>query len=150
MYQSPIEIITKKMRTQFEDNVFKAIQDYGIVVDKDELIKALKYDRDQYEKGYRDGLFLRGELIAGANDWISVEERLPEIEGDARTWGELKIRKSVRVLCACVQKSGKTFVKEGYCEVWGDSQRAYWKIPGSIDKVTHWMPLPEAPKGGAE
>ena len=84
--------------------------------------------------------------------WISVDERLPEIEGDARTWGELKIRKSVRVLCACVQKSGKTFVKEGYCEVWGDSQRAYWKIPGSIDKVTHWMPLPEAPKmkGGAE
>jgi hypothetical protein len=85
-------------------------------------------------------------------EWISVDERLPEIEGDARTWGELKIRKSVRVLCACVQKSGKTFVKEGYCEVWGDSQRAYWKIPGSIDKVTHWMPLPEAPKmkGGAE
>ena len=85
-------------------------------------------------------------------EWISVDERLPEIEGDARTWGELKIRKSVRVLCACVQKSGKTFVKEGYCEVWGDSQRSYWKIPGSIDKVTHWMPLPEPPKmkGGAE
>ena len=80
-------------------------------------------------------------------EWISVEERLPEIEGDAGTWGELKIRKSVRVLCACVQKSGKTFVKEGYCEVWGDSQRAYWKIPGSIDKVTHWMPLPMPPKG---
>lgn len=79
-------------------------------------------------------------------EWISVDERLPEIEGDARTWGELKIRKSVRVLCACVQKSGKTFVKEGYCEVWGDSQRAYWKIPGSIDKVTHWMPLPMPPK----
>lgn len=86
------------------------------------------------------------------SEWISVEERLPEIEGDARTWGELKIRKSVRVLCACVQKSGKTFVKEGYCEVWGDSQRAYWKIPGSIDKVTHWMPLPWPSKmeGGAE
>jgi hypothetical protein len=79
-------------------------------------------------------------------EWISVKDRLPEIEGDARTWGELKIRKSVRVLCACKQKSGKTLVKEGYCEVWGDSQRPYWKIPGSIDKVTHWMPLPEAPK----
>lgn len=90
-----------------------------------------------YEQGYRK-----------QSKWISVEERLPEIEGDARTWGELKIRKSVRVLCACVQKSGKTFVKEGYCEVWGE--RAYWRIPGSIDKVTHWMPLPEAPKGGAE
>lgn len=96
------------------------------------------YAEQLYNTGYR------------RQEWISVDERLPKIEGDARTWGELKIRKSVRVLCACVQKSGKTFVKEGYCEVWGDSHRAYWKIPGSIDKVTHWMPLPEAPKGGAE
>lgn len=87
-------------------------------------------------------------------EWISVEDRLPEIECDTRTWGELKIRNSVRVLCTCKQKSGKILVKEGYCEVWGDSnsQRVYWKIPGSIDKVTHWMPLPEPPKmkGGRE
>ena len=79
-------------------------------------------------------------------EWISVEERLPETEGDARTWGELKIRKSVRVLCACRQKSGKVFVKEGYCELWGS--KVVWKIPGTVDSVTHWMPLPEAPKGG--
>ena len=83
-------------------------------------------------------------------EWISVEDRLPEIEGDARTWGELKIQKSVRVLCACKQKSGKVFVKEGYCELWGS--RVVWKIPGTVDSVTHWMPLPEAPKmkGGEE
>jgi hypothetical protein len=104
---------------------------------------------------FEEACILTDEIIETGyrkQKWISVDERLPEIEGDARTWGELKIRKSVRVLCACLQKSGKTFVKEGYCEVWGDSQRAYWKIPGSIDKVTHWMPLPEAPKmkGGAE
>ena len=61
MYQSPIEIITRQMRTQFEDNVFKAIQDYGIVVDKDELIKALQYDRGQYDKGYADGLLHRAD-----------------------------------------------------------------------------------------
>lgn len=28
----------------------------GIHVDKDELVKALNYDRHQYLKGYRDGL----------------------------------------------------------------------------------------------
>ena len=56
MYESPIEIITKQMRTQFEDNVFKVIQDQGIFVDKDELVKALQYDREQYQKGYADGL----------------------------------------------------------------------------------------------
>ena len=83
-------------------------------------------------------------------EWISVDERLPDLEGSARTWGDLRIQPSVRVLCACKQKSGKVFVKEGYCEMWGN--RVVWKIPGSIDSVTHWMPLPEAPKmkGGAE
>ena len=83
-------------------------------------------------------------------EWISVDERLPELTGDVRTWGDLKIKPSVRVLCTCVQKSGKTFVKEGFYEMWGS--RVAWKIPGSIDSVTHWMPLPEVPKmkGGAE
>lgn len=28
----------------------------GIDVDKNELIKALKYDRNQYSKGYKDGV----------------------------------------------------------------------------------------------
>ena len=117
MYQSPIEIITRQMRTQFEDNVFKAIQDYGIAVDKDELIKALQYDREQYEKGYRDGLLHR------VDEWISVEERLPE-NGTK---------------CLVYTNRGKwldkieiTHYNEGfyieYCE------------------VTHWMPLPEPPK----
>ena len=75
MYQSPIEIITRQMRTQFEDNVFKAIQDYGIVVDKEELLKALQYDRGQYEKGFADG------MLVSKDEWISVEERLPDKHG---------------------------------------------------------------------
>ena len=94
---------------------------------------------DLYNAGYRK-----------QSEWISVDERLPELEGGVRTWGDLRIQPSVRVLCACKQKNGKVFVKEGYCEMWGS--RVVWKIPGSIDSVTHWMPLPEAPKmkGGGE
>lgn len=57
-YDSPIEIV-KKMQEQYEmdvvNNVVKCVQSYGINVDKDELLKALKYDRQQYEKGYKDG-----------------------------------------------------------------------------------------------
>ena len=34
----------------------KVVLSYGIEVDKDELIKTLAYDREQYEKGYADGL----------------------------------------------------------------------------------------------
>lgn len=33
----------------------KAIRKVGVNVDKGELIKALQYDRNQYEKGYEDG-----------------------------------------------------------------------------------------------
>lgn len=56
MYKSPIDIILGEFELKFEDGICKAVRDVGIVVDKDELIKALKYDRDQYDKGYSDAL----------------------------------------------------------------------------------------------
>ena len=52
-----------------EDDVVKAVQSYGIVVDKKELLRALGYDRGQYDKGYEDGL--------NADKWIPCSERLP-------------------------------------------------------------------------
>ena len=54
-WKSPIEVVYNDVKSNFEDGVFKAIQRVQINVDKDELIKALQYDRDQYEKGYEDG-----------------------------------------------------------------------------------------------
>lgn len=81
------------------------------------------------------------ELIK-QSEWISVDEKLPELE-DGRNWGNHRPR-SIRVLCVCQQRSGKVFVKEGYYELF--SNRPCWRIPGSIDSVTHWMPLPEPPK----
>lgn len=42
---------------QDEENYICAIeQAIGYRVDKDELIKALQYDREQYDKGYKDGV----------------------------------------------------------------------------------------------
>lgn len=38
-----------------ENMVMKAIREVGVNVDKEELIKALQYDRNQYTKGYEDG-----------------------------------------------------------------------------------------------
>ena len=81
------------------------------------------------------------------SNWISVKDRLPEIDSTGRGWGDHRVSKSVRVLCACKQKSGKVFVKEGYYELWDYSQNPDWKIPGTINSVTHWMPLPEPPEG---
>ena len=55
MYQSPIEIIIGKMQTQIDDDIYRAVQNVGINVDRAELLNALKYDRGQYEKGFNDG-----------------------------------------------------------------------------------------------
>jgi hypothetical protein len=77
--------------------------------------------------------------------WIPVTERLPDVAIRHNSRWE-KSTESVRVLCVCKQKSGKRMVKEGCCKVYANGI-VYWAIPGAIDSVTHWMPLPEPPKG---
>ena len=54
MYESPIELVTAIQNT-VEDDVYKAILKTDVKVNKEELLKALRYDRDQYDKGYMDG-----------------------------------------------------------------------------------------------
>lgn len=54
-YQSPIDVIYGELQSKLEGDVLKVIQNYGITVNKDELLKALNYDRDQYHKGWSDG-----------------------------------------------------------------------------------------------
>ena len=53
-YQSPIEVIQTQMRNQIEGNIYQAVMNVGVNVDKEELLKALQYDREQYQKGYKD------------------------------------------------------------------------------------------------
>lgn len=55
MYKSPIDIIYGQMQTQMEGDILKAVMNTGINVDKEELIRALRYDRDQYDHGFADG-----------------------------------------------------------------------------------------------
>lgn len=51
-YKSPINIIQEKITTDFDNEVLKSVINVGIKVNKDELIKALEYDRNQYLQGY--------------------------------------------------------------------------------------------------
>lgn len=61
MYKSPIEMmqvadaIYRQQEEARNKAVYSAVLKYGISVDEGELIKALKYDRGQYKKGYDDG-----------------------------------------------------------------------------------------------
>lgn len=56
-YEPPISVdyITRELDKQFENDVLKVIASYNITVDADELVKALQYDRNQYEIGYKAG-----------------------------------------------------------------------------------------------
>lgn len=54
MYQSPIDVIVGQMNLRMENEICKAVQNVGVTVDKEELLKALQYDRGQYQKGYKD------------------------------------------------------------------------------------------------
>lgn len=62
MYESPIEKIfgditskIEKYKAREEERlIYKMSQEIGYNIDKKELIKALQYDRDQYNKGFRD------------------------------------------------------------------------------------------------
>ena len=53
---SEIKRITREINDKQEDAFVQVLKtDYGITVDKQELIKALSYSKEQYDKGYEDG-----------------------------------------------------------------------------------------------
>jgi hypothetical protein len=59
MYKSPIELlitdICNQVLEQQNEAIHQAVLHYVPNVDRDELVKALEYDRSQYEEGYMDG-----------------------------------------------------------------------------------------------
>ena len=63
-YEAPIEInieedipdLGSMAVSEIENMICSAVLKVGITVDKEELIKALRYDRGQYDKGYQDGI----------------------------------------------------------------------------------------------
>lgn len=59
MYESPIEKIYGDIQSQIikqdeEHLMYTVDQAIGYDIDKEELLKALQYDREQYNKGYGD------------------------------------------------------------------------------------------------
>ena len=77
----------------------------------------------------------RDAALAKVPKWISVEERLPENEGDY-----------------LVRKVHSYSDKDGYSQIdvciYCKMRDPEWIGCGNLCKVTHWMPLPESPKEG--
>lgn len=78
-YQSPITLRMSTERVLHdsdeakETGIVSVVQQMGVDIDKEELFKALRYDRKQYDIGYRDGLFA-GTL----STWNNMIEKVPK------------------------------------------------------------------------
>lgn len=129
-YQSPVEMLVGEMATRIENACNATIQQkLGFNIDKEELVKALQYDRHQYEKGYQDGKVETERL----NGWIPVNGRAPC--ETSNKW------------CVGVNSCGKMFAfKESLaCNPKSDT----WLIPTALfnaEEITHFMYLPEPPE----
>ena len=78
-YESPITRITeetiKRVIEGEEGYLMECVRNVGFNIDKEELRKALLYDRDQYEKGYSDGRMARDAEIVRCKEckWYRTE-----------------------------------------------------------------------------
>lgn len=56
MYSNPVHEFATKMNNDMEEQIMVEIARVRINVNKEELVKALQYDRDQYAKGWNDSI----------------------------------------------------------------------------------------------
>lgn len=65
-----VDEISNQLKKEQDDYIMECIHKIGFDVSKEELVKALNYDRQQYELGYSDR---QGEIIeiieSFAKDW---------------------------------------------------------------------------------
>lgn len=103
MYMPPIDITYSEMKEQVEDGIVRAVQSYGVKVDKEELIRALQYDRGQYEKGFHDG----------------------EVSRKSKTWA-LAMLAGARAIETNRRCAGATYVRDPFGENDGPQGLAYY------------------------
>ena len=90
-----------------------------------ELIESARYWGSNTSEEIADNLLDSGVTV---QEWVSVDERLPD-DND-------------RVIAFRPNESETSAYK--YCVMWG------WSVKVSLKHhigITHWMPLPEPPKG---
>lgn len=82
-YEPPILGAINQMVNNIQEQRDNAImvqirEQIGVNVDKNELIRALNYDRNQFNEGYRKGYRDATEKYEEADRWIPVSERVPD------------------------------------------------------------------------
>ena len=95
-----------------------------------------------------DGLIANGVTVQGDKDinapnkWISVKDRLPDLELSNVKTNDMDLLPCLCVIPHKAAKNGRYVTKLWYTgEGFVDGNNVY------CDEVTHWMPLPQPPKG---
>ena len=99
----------------------------GLIIDA----KRTDPETGSFTEYLADYLISNGVTV---QEWISVDDRLPECEGSYIVYTE----------------RGSIYANHFYTEkrfASGYVREAQWSKRGTVN-VTHWMPLPEPPKGG--
>lgn len=95
----------------------------------------IEYMHDPKIGGFGNWMFANGfnsGVWACTNNWISVKDRLPDKEGQYLCWfGKNTVIKGAAIAT--------------YLEMW----QAFGSLESleTYPNVTHWMPIPEGPKG---
>ena len=128
-YEPPIlgviNQVVNNIAEQRDNAIMVQIRDQiRVDVDKNELIRALNYDRNQFNEGYRKGYRDAKEKYEESDRWIPVSERLPEEMGTYLVTLEYK-------------EHGK-----GITTLWYHGKQIGWDLRVA-DVVIAWKPLPK-------
>ena len=116
-YISPIQKIEFPPVTEMEDDLIcKVSQMIGYEIDRHELVKALMYDRDQYNKGYADG--------KADAQWKLFEVTRPATTGFYLTYYNHRVNIS------------QWFISGNWYNAYGSN---------ITDKVIYWREFPDPP-----
>ena len=134
MYKSPITVLESFMddiMEQREGKIVAIVQSkIDVDVDKDELVRALQYDRDQYNAGYKDGK-------SDAMRWVCAADELPQGRGEVCKNVILHMDSGEVTVGWINESTGKVYRLDS----WDDCI-----IREPMSRVKHWMPLPELPE----
>ena len=112
----------------------KQIEEMAKVIDEyTEPLSVRDIHKADFSEKFAEALYNAGYRKQSEGEWISVDERLPSADEIRDEYGEL-------IPFLVVEKDTTQPFRAFYDGfVWGDG---FVKLD-----VTHWMPLPKAPKG---
>lgn len=154
-YESPVTVqmvriqnIAQQIEAQRENEItLKISEQMGVNVDKNELKRALAYDRDQYRRGYEAGWLARSKDVP---QWIPIKLRpgTDEEYEEFSQYGDCP-REDFRVFeCQTPNDDQEVLVTTRWGEVcidiWHrDVDCCYFEDHCDDYDVIAWMPLPE-------